>query len=722
MFKISMNFLVTMLVLAVSLPILAATDLDPTFQGGRIFSPISAVTNGTSGGNSIVIQPNDGKILVAGYGTSFNSLGNFKGAGLRRFNTDGTIDTAFGNSGTVVSFSNGSANFANYSNGMALQADGKIIVVGYIDSNNIGTANFADVIRFNTNATLDTTFGSGGQNNSNFGGSAIFNDVAIQSDGKIVAVGSVGSNFLIARFTTTGALDTTFNGTGFVTTDFDGGDDAANSVAIKASGQILVGGRSNTTSGRAVIAAYTSAGVLDSNFGTGGKVVGDFSPSGRDDFLKIMIQFDGKIVGLGATGFPESQLVAQYNTNGTIDTTFGTNGITTVNIGSQMWLNGGAFLTDGRIFAVGLASGNFGTRMVTSRFNVNGTLDRTYGCNGVNFTSYGSVNPSVNTAYDAAVRSDNKVYVVGENQQQNYTFNSLSLTLYLNGSSRCTDYDFDRDGYTDLGVFRPSTGFWHRFSSENATFSGINFGLATDKLTPADFDGDGRTDYAVWREAPANQAAFYILQSNTNTVRTELFGQTGDKPNVVGDFDGDGKADPAVYRNAAFGNQSYFFYRGSLNNPNGNITFVPWGTNGDEGIRGDFDGDGKQDAAVYRPSNSTWFILKSSNNSLQVNNWGLNSDKRIEGDFDGDRKTDFAVFRPSNTTWYIQKSTDNQMIALQFGLTTDQLAPADYDGDGKTDIAVFRNGIWYLQQSSLGLGIGYYGTSGDTAIQSSFIP
>jgi minor extracellular serine protease Vpr len=287
-------------------------------------------------------------------------------------------------------------------------------------------------------------------------------------------------------------------------------------------------------------------------------------------------------------------------------------------------------------------------------------------------------------------------------------------------------FDFDGDGKADFSIWRPSNAvgvadFFVNRSSNNS-LSAVEFGITTDKPVNADYDGDGRTDVAVWREAPATQAAFYILQSSDNTVRTELFGQTGDKPNVVGDFDGDGKADPAVYRNAAFGNQSYFFYRGSLNNPNGNITFLPWGTNGDEGIRGDFDGDGKQDAAVYRPSNSTWYVLRSSNNSLQTANWGLNSDKRFEGDFDGDSKTDFAVFRPSDTTWYILRSSNNQFTAIPFGLATDTLTPADYDGDGKTDIAVFRNGIWYvLQSSNSALNIGYFGTSGDVAVPSSFI-
>src|SRR5262249_25568704 len=186
----------------------------------------------------------------------------------------------------------------------------------------------------------------------------------------------------------------------------------------------------------------------------------------------------------------------------------------------------------------------------------------------------------------------------------------------------------------------------------------------------------------------------------SDTVRTEDFGITGDDPALVGDWDGDGKADPAVYRNGGVGSQSFIFFRGSLNNPNGNITFVPWGIGGDVPVRGDFDGDGKMDAAVFRSSDLNWYILKSSNQQLQVQQWGFATDKRIEGDFDGDGKTDFAVFRPSDTFWYILRSSDGQLDIRRWGLTGDVPLQGDYDGDGKSDLAVWRESdrnFWILQ-------------------------
>ncbi len=703
------------LLVAISINAVASSDLDTSFSGGRFVSTISSVTNGNSLGNSVLIQP-DGKAIASGYGRGVN----VRGFALRRFNTDGTVDLTYGNGGNILEISNGPTFFDSFSLGMAMQPSGKVVMVGYI---NFGGTNVAEVTRFNTDGTFDTTFATNGVFANNFNGTAQFSSVALQPDGKIVAAGTVSGDFLVARFSAEGVLDNTFGNGGIMTTDFSGGNDNGTTLVIKPSGQILVGGRTvlpSVTGASCAVAALTSTGVLDTAFGSGGKVITDVAPSNGDILNRILVQADGKIIGLGfaanTSGNGINQLVLRYNANGSLDTSFGTNGITSVSFGStQQVINSGLILPNGKIFAVGYAA----DRVAVSRFNSDGTLDRTYGCNGAIYSS-SNVTGATHLANDAALQSDGKIVITGGFRFSTIEF--VAMARFSNSSSRCNEADFDRDGYSDFSVFRPSTRNWHILNSIANTNSTLPFGLSTDKLTPADYDGDGRTDYAVWREAPANQAAYYILQSTTNTLRTELFGQTGDKLNIVGDWDGDGKADVAVYRNAAFGNQSYFFYRGSLNNPGGNTTYLPWGTNGDEGLRGDFDGDGKQDLAVYRPSNSTWYVRRSSDNSLLVNNWGLTSDKRIEGDFDGDRKTDFAVFRPSDATWYIQKSSNNQPIYQTFGIATDQLTPADYDGDGKTDIAVFRNGIWYVSNSSNGaISYGNFGTTGDLAIPSAFI-
>jgi hypothetical protein len=293
------------------------------------------------------------------------------------------------------------------------------------------------------------------------------------------------------------------------------------------------------------------------------------------------------------------------------------------------------------------------------------------------------------------------------NNDGNWTFDSS-----CSANSIHTPSDFDGDHKTDVAVFRPTTTEWW-FARSTLGLVATQFGSASDKIIPADFDGDGIADMAVWREAA--QSTFYIFESSTSTLRTDDFGIVGDDPKLVADWDGDGKADPAVYRPGT-GNQSgTIFYRASSNNPNRNITFFQWGSNDDRPVRGDFDGDGKADPAVFK-SDGSWWILLSSNGTLSVQFWGLATDKIVYGDFDGDGKTDLAVFRPSDTNWYILQSSNGQPTVRQFGLATDVLTPGDYDGDGKTDLSVFRpsNGETWMLMSTNGTSKTItFGTAGD---------
>ncbi|CAA9422873.1 MAG: hypothetical protein AVDCRST_MAG74-3123 [uncultured Pyrinomonadaceae bacterium] len=278
--------------------------------------------------------------------------------------------------------------------------------------------------------------------------------------------------------------------------------------------------------------------------------------------------------------------------------------------------------------------------------------------------------------------------------------------------------DITGDNLTDYTLTRNSgtTKTWFTIPNPTGAPSGVQFGNATDTNVPEDYDGDGRTDIAVWR--PGALAYFYILQSSTNTVRIEQFGQTGDDPTIIGDYDGDGRADPAVYRPGTGGSSSFFYYRASTATGGGNITGIPFGIAGDKPYPGDFDGDRRYDASVVRNNGGNAQIFqRRSTQGFFVTNYGLFSDRFVTADYDGDSRNDLVVIRDNGgaLTWYVSTSVTNQFVALNYGTTaSDTPAPGDYDGDSRTDFGVYRGGFFFTFGTLSAPRAIPFGQTGDT--------
>ncbi|HEX8196503.1 MAG TPA: BACON domain-containing carbohydrate-binding protein [Pyrinomonadaceae bacterium] len=202
--------------------------------------------------------------------------------------------------------------------------------------------------------------------------------------------------------------------------------------------------------------------------------------------------------------------------------------------------------------------------------------------------------------------------------------------------------------------------------------------------------------------------AYTVAANNTNASRTGTITvgnhtvtilQARHPINTPFDFDGDGKTDFSVFRPS---NGAWYILSSSDNAATG----VQFGLGTDRLVAADYDGDRKTDIAVFRQG--FWFVLNSTTNTMRTVNWGTAGDVAAPGDYDGDGLADFAVYRPSQATWYVLQNSSGGIIAQQFGAASDAPVAADYDGDGKTDFALYRAGplptepsIYFIRYSSI---------------------
>ncbi|MCE9613350.1 MAG: FG-GAP-like repeat-containing protein [Lentisphaerae bacterium] len=271
--------------------------------------------------------------------------------------------------------------------------------------------------------------------------------------------------------------------------------------------------------------------------------------------------------------------------------------------------------------------------------------------------------------------------------------------------------DFDGDGASDLGVYRPENGWWYvRQSLDGQPFSGGPVAWQANAVpVPGDYDGDGLCDFAAFTPQTAN---WYILQSSTTTLMGGApfpFGWADTTP-VPGDYDGDGKTDLAVYWQAG----GAWYIRQSSNGAMMGGGAIAFGWADAMPVPADYDGDGKLDLAVFHRAAGQWYIRQSRNGALLGGGavaWGWDTNLPVPGDYDGDGRADIAVYDPPSGNWYVQLSSTGATLGggpINWGAPLAMPAPADYDGDHKTDIAVYvpNTGKWYVRQSASGLLLG----------------
>jgi len=423
----------------------APGDLDPTFgAGGKV------TTNpGAQDFISALAIQSDGKIVAAGSSALSPTFTESKFI-VCRYKTDGNLDPSFGTTGIVetVFGVNFAGNHIAAATAVVIQSDGRIVAGGWAM---IGFQNNFALARYNSDGSLDTTFGNGGRVLSNlFGIDNLIHCLAIQTDGKIVAAGTVhtggnGYDFGVARYNPDGTLDSMFGSGGKVATDFDSfvgqfTHEEARAIALQHDGKIVLVGEESgnaTTFSEFAIVRYTTNGNPDLTFGSGGRVTTDFF-GGQDYALAVAIQSDGKLVVGGAEDhnavFTQDFALARYHTNGSLDLTFGAGGKVVTDFTTDFStvlrttdaITGLAIQPDGKIVAGGTASGFIGTAgFALARYTTNGGLDGSFGAGGKVTTSFNGFGEN---ASSLAVQPDGKL-VLGGNNHPTQTGNDADFAL-----------------------------------------------------------------------------------------------------------------------------------------------------------------------------------------------------------------------------------------------------------------------------------------------------
>ncbi|MEV7812623.1 delta-60 repeat domain-containing protein [Streptomyces flaveolus] len=386
----------------------ASGDLDSSFGGnGKVVDlDVSAGIEG----HGLAVQ-DDGKLVALG---SFYGEGTGPDFVVVRYNPDGTLDSGFGNGGIVTTdFGQGE----EAAHGLALQPDGKIVVVGTTQRPGSEGCCWFTVARYQPDGDLDTGFGDGGRTITDFGsdGSADAYAVTVQPDGRIVAVGQSGGDIVVARYDSAGDPDPTFSGDGQLTTHFSaGGISTAQDVALQSDGRIVVAGgvglgNPGYTPAFALV-RYNPNGSLDTGFDGDGKRVVGFSGEAQGYGLVLIPGGDMAVAGyVTPSGGTSSRFaLARLNADGSLDTGFDGDGKVTTTFAGGSRAHDVALQSDGKLVAAGSRGGDW----ALARYNTNGSLDTGFDGDGKVVTDF---TPGVaDHARDVVVQADGRIVAAGD--------------------------------------------------------------------------------------------------------------------------------------------------------------------------------------------------------------------------------------------------------------------------------------------------------------------
>ena len=493
--------------------------------------------------------------------------------------------------------------------------------------------------------------------------------IAVQPDGKILVAGTAydyditpatGKDFGLVRLNQNGTYDTTFDADGVVITHSTGSfHDEAYSLALQTDGKIIVGGIGG---GKIFLVRYNSNGSLDTTFGfNNGKVLTDVAGTA----LGLAVQPDGKIVAMGG-----SKMV-RFNPDGTYDTTFGVDGKVILRLDEIF--RAIRLQADGKILIAG--KGQLGEVM---RFNTNGSVDTTFGTGGgarVLFPNGDS------TGYALEIEPDGNIVVAGETRFNNpvnlcksiFRFTPAGVPTEKNATCSTTG----GSGY--YGLARQPDGKFVAVGRDNINGSDVAVAARHKRSLEPEIsynDGAGKTSF-IWAEV--SSAAGVAIQA-------------------------DGKAVLTGY-GANFGGSNTDSYFNVVRLQGGTVLSrlptEPF----------DLDGDGRSDLAYFRPSTSNWSVIQSSSSQTTEQNFGLSGDVVAPADYDGDGRVDLGIFRPASGDWWFKSSATGVFNSLHWGAQGDIPRPGDFDGDGKADFIVFRptENVWYRFGTTGAVSITQYG-------------